>query len=133
MAYISSWKATSLWLLLTCYLIFFLTLVAFQKVNVNLSLIQPCLQTTIDTISKYKDTAGPNLSKVDEVLSTELKDFNIVATSAQKEASWSEIQVKYIDSLVNHLKDLFPHVELLGAFSIFDPQNVPSDEEQLTT
>ena len=121
MAYISSWKATSLWLLhllsKVCYL----------------SLIQPCLQTTIDTISKYKDTAGPNLSKVDEVLSTELKDFNIVATSAQKEASWSEIQVKYIDSLVNHLKDLFPHVELLGAFSIFDPQNVPSDEEQLTT
>ena len=67
------------------------------------------------------------------MLSTELKDYNIVATSAQKEASLSEIQVKYIDSLVNHLKDRFPHVELLGAFSIFDPQNVPSDEEQLTT
>lgn len=60
----------------------------FQKVDVDLSLIQLCLQTIIDTISKYKDTAGPNLSKV---LSTELKDFAIDATNAQKEAFKSGI------------------------------------------
>ena len=77
-----------------------------------------CLKTTIDTISEYKDTAGPNLSKVDVVLSTELEEFNIVTTSAQKEALLSEIQVKYIDTLVTHLRDCFSHVELLGAFSI---------------
>ena len=58
----------------------------FQKENVDFTLIQPCLQTTIDTINKYKVTAGPNLSKVDQVLSAELKDLNIEATSAQKEA-----------------------------------------------
>jgi hypothetical protein len=104
----------------------------FQKVDVDLSLIQPCLQTTIDTISKYKDIAGPNLSKVDEFLSTELQDFTIEATSAQKEVFKSAIQIKFIDALVNQLRHRFPHVELLGAFSIFDPQKLPSDEEQLT-
>ena len=45
----------------------------------------------------------------------------------------SGIQIKFIEALVNQLRDCFPHVELLGSFSIFDPQNLPSDEEQLTT
>ena len=58
----------------------------FQREDVDLSLIQPCLKTTIDTINKYKDTAGPNLSKVDQVLSADLRDFTIEATSVQKEA-----------------------------------------------
>jgi len=105
----------------------------FQKENVDLSLIQPCLKTTIDTISKYKGSAGPNLSKVDQVLSTELEAFSIEATSAQKEAFKSNIQAKYIEAIVNELRDRFPHVELLGAFSIFDPQNLPSDDELLST
>ena len=67
------------------------------------------------------------------MLSAELKDFNIEATSAQKEAFKSQIQVKYIEAIVNQLGDRFPHVELLGSFSIFDPQKLPSDEEELTT
>ena len=41
----------------------------FQKENVDLSLIQ----STIDAIKKYVDDPGPNLSKCDEVLATELK------------------------------------------------------------
>lgn len=91
----------------------------FQKENVDLSLIQPCLKTTIDTISKHKGSAGPNLSKVDQVLSTELEAFSIEATSAQKEAFKSNIQAKYIEAIVNELRDHFPYVELLGAFSIY--------------
>ena len=84
-------------------------------------------ETTTDTINKYKDTTGPNLSEVDQVLSADLRDFTIEATCDQKEAFKSGIQVKYIEAIGNHLQDRFPHVELLGAFSIFDPQNLPSD------
>ena len=40
---------------------------------------------------------------------------------------------KYIEAIGNHLRGRFPHVELLDAFSIFDPQNLPSDEDELTT
>lgn len=57
-----------------------------QKENVNLSLIQSCLKTTIDVINTYKDTAGPNLCKIEQVLCTDLKDCDIEATSIQKEA-----------------------------------------------
>ena len=71
----------------------------FQEENVDLSLVQPCLKTTIDTINKYKDAAGPNLSKVDQEISTDMKDFSIEVSSAQKEAFKSNIQVTYIEAM----------------------------------
>ena len=103
----------------------------FQKENVNLSLIQPCLKSTIDAIKKYEDDPGPNLSKLDEVLVTELKDFQIEATSQQKHFFKNQIQDAYIKALTEQLQDRFPNVELLDAFSIFDPQSLPSTEEHL--
>ena len=66
------------------------------------------------------------------MLATDLKDFAITATSAQKEAFVSNIQVEYIKAIVNQLQDRFPHVELLGAFSISDPKNLPQAEENST-
>ena len=105
----------------------------FPKENVDLSLIQHCLKTTTDTINRYKDTAGPNLGKLGHVHCTELKDFNIEATNVQKEAFKLSIQCKYVEAIVKQLQDRFPHVEVLSAFSVFDPQNIPSEEDQLTT
>ena len=62
---------------------FFLTLVvsleSFRKMftspSYNLVLKQP-----IDPINKYEDPAGSDLSRVDQVLSADLKDFTIKAT-----------------------------------------------------
>ena len=105
----------------------------FQREDGDLSLIQPCLKTTINTISKYEDTAGPNLSRVDQVLATDLRDFDITATSTQREAFLASIQAEYIEAIVNQLQDRFPHFELLGAFSIFDPKNLPQGEEDIST
>ena len=91
----------------------------FQKENVDLSLIQPCLKSTIDAIKKYKHADGPNLSKVDHVLASDLKDFRIVPTSAQKQSFKSSIQEVYIQAIVDKLNDRFPHVELIDAFTLF--------------
>ena len=76
----------------------------FQKENVDLSLIQPCLKSTIDAIKKYEDDPGPNLSKLDEVLVTELKDFQIEATSQQKDSFKNQIQDAYIKALTEQLR-----------------------------
>ena len=67
------------------------------------------------------------------MLSAKLKDFTIEVISVQHAVFKSEIQVKYIKAIVNQLLDRLPHVEQLGAFSIFDPQKLPCDEEELTT
>ena len=69
-------------------------------------------------IAQYKHAPGPNISKVDEVLSGDLKDFEIETSSAKKASFKEEIQVKYIEAIVNQLQNHFPSVELLTAFSI---------------
>ena len=102
----------------------------FQKENVDLTLIQPCLQTTIDAIKDYKDNTGPNLRKLDNVLATELKDFHITASDAQKEEFKSSIQRKYIGTLITGLENRFPDITELSAFSIFDPSKIPSSQEE---
>jgi len=40
----------------------------FQKVNVDFSFIKLCFQCTLDAISVYEHTDGPNLMKVEDVL-----------------------------------------------------------------
>ena len=87
----------------------------------------------IDTISKYKESPGPNLSKVDEVISSDLKDFSIPVTNEQREQFKCAIQAKYVEAIIDQLNDRFPNAELLSAFSIFDPHSLPSDEDELAT
>ena len=100
----------------------------FQKEDVDLSLVQPCLKTTIDAIKEYMHCPGPNLSKVDDVLVTDLKDFQIIATDSQKDTFKSSLQAVYIQAIIDQLYNRFPHVELIDSFSIFDPCTLPSDE-----
>lgn len=54
-----------------------------------------------------------------------------MATTDQKQAFKSSIQVRYIQAIVDQLNDRFPNVQLLETFSIFDSQALPSDEEEL--
>ena len=103
----------------------------FQKQNIDLSLIQPCLRNVIDCIKQYRDTFGPNLSKLDAVISSELESFTITLTERGKKEFKSSIQVPYIEGIVKQLEDRFPNVDCLDAFSIFDPQKIPSSPEQM--
>ena len=102
----------------------------FQKQNVDLSRIQPCLKTAVDSIKQYENADGPNLSKLDQVLATDLKDFNITPTDAQKQEFKSSTQMKYIQAIVTGLQDRFPDVEDLDAFSIVDPQKLTVSESE---
>ena len=45
----------------------------FQNDDIDLSLIQQCLKTTIDAIKVYLHCSGPYLSKIDHVLATDLQ------------------------------------------------------------
>ena len=56
----------------------------FQKQNIDLSLIQPCLRNVIDCIKQYRDTFRTNLSKLDAVISSELESFTITLTEKEK-------------------------------------------------
>lgn len=67
------------------------------------------------------------------MLATDLKDFSIAATTAQEEEFVASILVKYIMAIVNQLQDRFPHIELLAAFSIFDPKKLQEAEVDIDT
>ena len=104
----------------------------FQKEDVDLSLIQPSLQATIETITRCKDSPGPNLSKVDVLLSTDLKNFNIEASSTRRNPSGCKSK-KIHKAIVTHLESRFPSVELLGALSIFNPQTIATQANDETS
>jgi hypothetical protein len=76
----------------------------FQKEDIDLSLIQPCLQSTVEAISQYKHTPGPNLSKVEEVLSGDLKDLEIEASVTQKASFKEEFKISILMLLLHRLK-----------------------------
>lgn len=84
----------------------------FQKKDVDLTLIQPYLKTTIDVIKEYKERPGPALSKVNEVLTTELKDFGIAPTPAEKETfkSMQSSSGVCLSIIVDELSNRFPNV-----------------------
>ncbi len=105
----------------------------FQKENVDFSLIQPCLQSTIDAINVYEHTDGPNLLKVENILTSDLKDFQILATTTHKNSFKCNVQRMYIQAIVRHLTDRFPNVEIIDAFNIFNPQSMPASEEERAT
>ena len=70
---------------------------------------------------------------MDEVISSDLKDFSIPVTSEQREQFKCAIQAKYVEAIIDQLNDRFPNSEILSAFSIFDPHSLPSDEDELAT
>jgi len=71
------------------------------------------------------------LRKLDKVLSSDLKDFDITPTDVQKTEFRSSIQVKYIRAVIAELNNRFPNVNRLDAFSVFHPQKVPTNPEEL--
>ena len=44
----------------------------FQKESVDFFLIEPCLRSTVDAIHAYMESYGPNLSKVNDILESDL-------------------------------------------------------------
>ena len=94
----------------------------FQKEDVDFTLLSPCVNATIAGVNSYTDD---QLREVESALSSELKDYNIHTTEAQK-----QIQEKYITALVSQLKDRLPEVEELEAFSIFDPSKLPEESAE---
>ena len=89
----------------------------FQKQNVDLTLVRPYLKATVDAISLYKDTPGPQLSKVDHVIMSELKEFAIRATDAMKQDFKANVQSKYIQAVLDGLSDRFPNMSELVSFT----------------
>jgi len=99
----------------------------FQRENVDLTLLRPCVDATIAAVKLYKND---NLEDVDTTISTDLKDYTIHTSDTHKRDFKKQVQDKYITALVAQLKDRLPDVVELEAFSIFDPSKVPEESAE---
>ena len=88
---------------------------AFQKKDLDYTLVKPLVSGTRATLQNLKATPGQHFATLD-VLGSNLESFNISlpATDTFK----TTIYDRYIDVVDNHLTRRFPNIELLEAFSI---------------
>jgi len=52
-----------------------------------------------------------------------------LATTTQRDNFKQNIERIYIQSIVRHLADRFPNVEVIDTFNTFNPQSMPTGEE----
>ena len=99
----------------------------FQKEDVDFTLLRPCLDATISTVSAYK---ADRLEEADTALSSDLSDFEINTSDRLKEDSHMQVQEKYIDALVTQLQNRLADVADLEQFSLFDPSKLPTESDE---
>ena len=98
----------------------------FQKSDIQFSVVQSVVQATIATISDLIDNPGPNMHKLDQVLSEELRCYNITYTDSEYHEFKHNITKPYITAIIANLQNHFTDVEIISTFKIFDPSCLPS-------
>ena len=94
----------------------------FQAQYVRLTMIKPSLDACSKTIESYKEMVRtPDIAATESALANQLQQFSIQASPAQKEAFNKNVRQPFLQLLLQNLSDHFPQVELLSAFSVFDP------------
>ena len=77
-------------------------------------------------LAREEPLVGGRLEELEQHLQGRLNDLEIMDSPRQRQ-EFSEIRRKFIDSVIENLKERFPHMDLLGAFSILDPSHQPGE------
>ena len=103
----------------------------FQRKDIDFSVIQPRVHSTITFIESLKNNDGPMVKQLPKLFEEELLIFNINATTEKQEEFKRLVTVPYIDSICENLSNRFPQLDILDAFQIFNPEVLPTDGEAL--
>ncbi len=97
----------------------------FQAEYIQISTIRPYVSACIKAITAYKDrTKASDVAATDSALADHLQHFNIPVSPQRKEAFDKNVRQPFLQLLLQNLEYRFPRVELLNAFSIFDPREI---------
>ena len=99
----------------------------FQCEDIDLSLIQPALEAAIASI---EDVRTSDLHEVHDAIANELKEYTITVTDTNKQHFRERMQHKFVDAVIDQLRQRLPDCEELSAFTLLDPQKVPSQTEE---
>ena len=87
----------------------------FQCEDIDLSLIQPALEVTIISMEEFHTN---DLQEVYDTISNDLQQYNITVTDSNKQHFRVRVQHKFINAVIDQLKELLPDCEELSAFAI---------------
>ena len=105
---------------------------AMQREDLDYSLVKPLVTDTIATMTNLKQTPGEHFNSLENVLDEDLQGFSIQhPSSVQSEYFAKIVYEKYLNNLNQHLKQRFPDVEILEAFSMFCGMSWPDDHTLL--
>ena len=99
----------------------------FQREAIDLTELSRLVRTTLEILQPLMHTCDPDghLAKVGEHIDEQLSSYVTPPSQSQKDSFLNQIQKPFIQKLCDNLQQRFPDVELLDAFSIFDPSKLP--------
>ena len=100
---------------------------AFQKKEVDFTVVKPLVQGTKATIDALLMTPGEHFQSLPTVL-PELREFGVSQPSDFEVQDFKRnVYEKYLMVLSRHITGRFPDVTLFEGFGIFDPVGIPQD------
>lgn len=100
---------------------------AFQRKEVDFTVVKPLVQGTKATIDALLMTPGEHFQSLSTVL-PELRQFGVGQPSDYEVQDFKKnVYEKYLIVLSRHITGRFPDVTLFEGFGIFDPVGLPSD------
>ena len=104
----------------------------FQKESIDLAELHKAVDTTLQLLHPYRSGCLSNghLASLEVQLNGSLKDYITFPSLSDKEHVEHDIQEPFITKLCENIEHRFPDIELLDAFTIFDPSKLPCSFEE---
>ena len=103
-----------------------------QSSTLDFGMLQAVIDSCIKSITIQQNTPGKYMADLDSLIE-QLEDagHHIQVSDNAKDLFDSQVKMPYLELLEKNLRDRFPAVEIISAFHIFDPRQLPSDECEL--
>ena len=102
---------------------------AFQRKDVNFTVVKPLVNGTKATIDTLLASPGEHFAQLPSVV-VDLEEYGVKTPSDHQVERFKRVVYdKYLQILSTHIARRFPDVELLEAFSVFDASAIPEELE----
>ena len=103
-----------------------------QSSTLDFSVLQAVVDSCIKSITTQKNTPGKYMADLDSLIEQlEEAGHHVEVSDHVKYLFDSQVKKPYLELLEKNLRDRFPTVEVISAFHIFDPKQLPTDECEL--
>jgi hypothetical protein len=100
---------------------------AFQKKDIDFTVVKPLVQGTKATIDALSMTPGEHYQSLPSVLPELRESGKNMPSDLEIDQFKKNMYDKYLSILSDHIRARFPDVALLEGFGIFDPAGLPHE------